>query len=141
MKYRRKKIWLNTRKTKYCIVKLYDHKKEMQCAYKEFTRDRKSSKVKGASCHYSKLTYRPYKLSPEVGTVFLCREYCGAAIVAHEFMHAVMWAYRHTRYKKQYPFVIKSMREEEVLLHNHSYAVMQFYVWYWKLNKQSNGMA
>lgn len=58
---------------------------------------------------------------------------CGAGVVSHEIMHAVLWANKFSARKKQYPIVIKSMKEEEELLKKHTLAVRDFYEWYWKI--------
>lgn len=104
----------------------------MQQAYLKYCKERgqKGNPVKGASTHYWK--YIGKALKGETGTVFLSVEDCGAGIISHEFMHAVLWAYKHTKNKKQYPIVIKNMKEEEVILHNHTFVVQQFYKWYWR---------
>ena len=131
-----KKVYLNTEKTKYCIVELYTTRKEMRVAYnKHPSNNAKGSKILGAHCGYEKYrsTQPRWGVLPETGTVFLSLENCGAGVVAHEIMHAVLWAWKHKRLKNQYPIVIKNMNEEEKILHNHSYAVMQFYRWYWKV--------
>jgi len=80
MKYKWKKIWLNTKRTKYCIVRVYDTLEQMQYKYKAL------------------------KIN-----------------------------------KQQYPFILNSMKEEEILLYNYSYAIVQFYNWYCKTI--DNGMA
>jgi hypothetical protein len=133
MTHKRKLIYLNEKKSKFCIIKLFDTKKEMQDAYAKFRPDdTQHYKCLGAHCAYEKLLFSNSKrgsLSKESGTVFLSKEYLGAGIVTHELMHAVLWAYKHKRGKKQYPIIIKSMKEEEEILHNHTYAVKQFYNW------------
>lgn len=138
-----KKVWLTTDKKKFCIVRVYPAKKDMQEAYETFRPgDRGHDKVLGAHCGYEKLDMSPgkrMKLSPETGTVFLSMESLGAGIVAHELMHAVIWAKTHKKgWTDQYPFTIKGIAEEEKLLHNLTYAIRQFYDFYWKkLDKKS----
>lgn len=103
----------------------------MRAAYWQYPTTTSKDLVLGVHCPYEK--YRGRKLSPETGTVFLAVEYCGAGIVSHELLHAVLWAHKHKRNKRQYPIVIENMRQEENILHNHTYAVEQFYRWYWKV--------
>ena len=135
MKVRWKKIFLNERHTKYCIVKLYNTKLLMQQAYKEFkSKDDNHYKVLGVHCPYEK--FNGNKLSKETGTVFLNLDHCGAGIVCHELAHAVLWAHKHKRNKKQYPIVLKNMKDEEVVLHNLTGAIAQFYAWYWTIESK-----
>lgn len=134
----RKRIFLNRNKSKYCVVHLYNFKYDMQQAYLRYCKERgqKGEPVLGASCHYEKWdTKKGGKevFSNETGTVFLCVEECGAGIVTHELMHAILWAHKHKIGKEQYPFVIKNMKEEETILTNHTFAVTQFYKWFWEL--------
>jgi len=134
MNYLRKKIWLNEKQSKYCWVKLFADKKEMQQYYYDYDKkggliDGNHFKVKGVSLHYRRIQNK--RSHPETGTVLLCFQECGAGVVAHELMHAVLWARGHHQNKKQYPIVIKNMQQEETLLHNHTYAIKQFYNWYW----------
>lgn len=137
---KKKKIFLNTDKTKYCWVKLFKTKKEMQAAYKKFKpQDGNHDEVLGVHCGYEKWIVKKGKKTichPETGIVFLSKENCGAGVVTHELMHAILWARGHKMHKRQHPIVIKSMEEEEAMLHNHTYAVMQFYDWYWKIEKK-----
>lgn len=133
-----KRVYLNLKKTKYCQVYLFKTKKQMQSFYaKHAPKDKNHYKVLGVSIHrdYYKKEKGRWKILPRTGEVLLSLENCGAAVVAHELMHATIWAFRHNGKNKQYPFVIESMNEEEKLLHAHSQAVMQFYNWYWKVKK------
>lgn len=138
-----KRIWLNFPHKKYCQVILYEKKFEMQKDYARYSpQDGNHYKTLGVHHGFDKLIIEPgkkAKLSPQTGIVRLCLEHCGAGVVSHEFMHAVLWANGHKRYKKQYPIVIKNMKEEEKILHNLTYAVRQFYEWYWKVtNRKGN---
>ena len=135
--YKSKRIYLTLDKKKYCVVRVYPTKIEMQEGYKKFkSGDKGHYKVLGSHCGYEKFIVekgKPMKLSPETGTVFLSRQHLGVGVVSHELMHAVIWAKTHKKgWKDQYPFVIKDMNAEEKLLHNLSYAVRQFYDWFWK---------
>jgi hypothetical protein len=135
---RRKRIYLNTDKSKYCTCFLFGSHAELVAFYKESCPDDgEHGKVLGVSRHFykeAKVNGR-WKSGPETGHVLLSVEHCGAGVVSHEFMHAVMWAWKHSRRKKHHPFVIKSMVEEERLLHNLTFAVRQFYGWFWKVEK------
>lgn len=137
MKYRRKKIWLTLDKKKYCYVRVYPDKASMQEAYRAYrSYDGKNGwKILGAHSGYTRYVCekgKRCKTLPETGTVWLSKENCGAGIVAHELMHAVIWARTHrARWTDQYPFVIKNMNEEEKLLHNLTYAIRQFYTWFY----------
>jgi len=133
---KKKRVYLNTKRTKYCIVELYAKKTDMQNRYKTICirrgyPDKGHFKVEGVSLHYEKLTNG--KLLSETGTVLLHLKECGAGVVAHELLHAVLWANKHKKYKKQYPIVIKNMKEEERILQNFTFAVIGFYNWYWKI--------
>jgi hypothetical protein len=137
--HRKKRIYLNRKRTKYCTVKLYKDKKEMQAAMKSECGQRGSYKdIWGLHHAYDRILVPKKgrsKLLPETGTVYLCIRHCGAGVVSHELLHAVLWAWKHKRGKKQYPIVIKDMKEEEEVLHNHTDAVRDFYTWYWKIEK------
>lgn len=70
----KKKVYLTVDKKKWCIVKLYNFKYDMQRAYLDFCRERgqKGDSVKGASCHYEKYKIENgrYITSGETGIVF-----------------------------------------------------------------------
>lgn len=135
-KYKRKKIWLTTDKTKYCTVLLFNTRKEMREYFSEYckrTNQRDYDNILGASLHFEK--YINGNITKETGKVLLSLQDCGAGVVSHELLHATLWAYKHRRNKKRYPFIIKSHNEEERVLQNHTYAVKQFYNWYWKVVK------
>lgn len=136
--YKRKKIWLNEKKTKYCTTRLYRDKKEMQKYYDLHCDSHavKGLQIAGASMHWVMINGLTKKVTGETGMVLLCMERTGAGVVSHEFLHAVLWAHKHHKHKKQHPIVIKNMKEEEEILHNLSYAVRQFYNWYWKVEKE-----
>lgn len=132
-----KKLYLDEKKEKYCIVLLYDTKAEMQEAYKKKTFDkRKDGDLLGAHRAYEKWTPKrggKEEISNETGTLFLSRENLGVGVVYHEIMHAILWAWKHKKNKKQYPLVIKNMNEEEKILHSFSFAAIQFNKWHWKM--------
>ncbi len=133
---RRRKIYLNLEKTKYAVAMLFKNKKEMRDFYsKHCPNDKNHNKVYGVSVHrdYYKKQGEKWILTPRTGEVLLNLKHCGAGIVSHEFMHAVLWAYKHNGRRKQYPFVIKNIKEEEKILHNLTFALQQFYNWYWKV--------
>jgi len=135
---RKKRIYLNEKNTKYCIVKMYGSAKEMQYAMKnEGSGTLQYKTCLGLHMAYSKMVFKKsWSLSPQTGTVYLCKQHSGAGIATHELMHATLWAHKHKKAKQQYPFVIKNMIEEETILRNFTHAVMQFYRWYWKIEKQ-----
>lgn len=133
---KKKKLFLNDKKTKWCIVQLYNHKYDMQQAYIKYCKQRgqKPDPILGASTHYEKIYIGDKgkeKLSGETGTVFLCAEHCGAGLVAHELLHAVLYAWKHKLNKEQYPITIKNMDEEEEILRNLTFAISQFYQWFY----------
>ena len=101
--------------------------------YKLQPDDSNHYECQGVSLHYEKIDVEGNKTSPETGTVLLHFGSCGAGTVSHELLHATLWAYKHRKGKKQYPIIIKDMDEEEVILRNHTEAVRQFYIWYWKV--------
>lgn len=126
-----KKIWLNEAKTKWCICVVFKNKADMQKAYKQIRPLEKGhEEVDGVSIHYGR--YDGNKLSGNTGKVLLHFKGCGVAVATHEILHAVLYAYKHTKNKQQYPIVIKDMKEEEVILHNYSFSAYQFYTWYYK---------
>lgn len=135
---RSKRIYLNKKKTKYCVAKLFKKKKQMQEAYAKYKpKDKHHDSVLGVHCGSLRWNYKKNKfdVSKNTGIVFLSLENCGSGIVCHEFMHAIFWAKNHSIRKRQYPVVIKNMEQEEILLHNFTGAVVQFYNWYWKIKK------
>ena len=129
------RIYLNRNKKKWCIVQLYNFKYDMQQDYVKYCKERgqEYNPVKGASTHYWKSKGK--LLSGETGTVFLSVEDSGAGVVTHELMHATLFANQHNETKTHYPIVIKNMRQEETILHNHTYAVIQFYNWFYRVAK------
>lgn len=134
--YKSKRIYLNTKKTKYCVVKLFGKKRDMQDYYfRANPNDTHHYECQGVSLHFEKINAVSGSLSPQTGEVLLHFGSCGAGIVTHELLHAVLYAYKHKKRKKQYPIIIKDMDEEEVILRNHTEAVRQFYKWYWKVEK------
>jgi len=128
-----KKIWLGREKKKYVVVKVADTREEMQAFYEKWTGSEQES-VEGV--HLAFTRFEKHKdgrcMSPQTGIVLLHRGRLGAGVVTHELMHAVLWAKQHKWKREDYPRVIRSMDEEERLLHQHTYAVQQFYDWYWK---------
>lgn len=140
MKVRRKKIFLNEGHTSYCIVKLFKTKLLMQQAYeKRSPQDDGHYKVSGCHIAYTLLLVdkkKKTRISPQTGEVFLNLSECGAGIICHELAHAIFWAHMHKNKKKQYPFIIKNMDEEEEILYNLTYAIRQFYTWFWEVKKK-----
>lgn len=138
--HRSKEIYVNEQGTKYVKVFVYSTKLEMQAAYKKFSpQDGNHNKVKGAHCAYNKYIIpkggkRKY-LSHETGTIFLCYPSCGAGVISHEFLHAVLWAHQHTKTKKQYPVVIKDMKQEETICYSLTRCVKEFYNWLYRIEK------
>jgi hypothetical protein len=138
--YRSIKIWVNERQTKFVKAIVFQTTEEMREAYKKFNpTDRNHDEVMGCHCAYTarvvdKKTGKS-RAWGNTGRIFLSFEYLGAGLVAHEFMHAVLWAYKHNGKKKQFPIVIKSMKEEEKILHALTFALKTFYNWYWKNEK------
>lgn len=139
-KEKRKRIYLNGKRTKYCVVRLFSKKKRMQKEYKKrCPNDKGHFKISGAHNAYDCFTIKvdgSEKPSKETGTVFLHINECGGGLIAHEFGHAVLWAFKHVPHKTQHPIVIDSMDEEEEILYNLTYAISQFYTWYWKVVKE-----
>lgn len=131
---KRKRIYLNTSNTKYCTVWLFKHKREMQEVYEKYT-SATDNKIAGAHSGHTAFVIEKdgtEKITPCTGIVFLCYERCGAGIVSHEFLHAVLWAWGHGFRKvddSRFPIVIKNLIEEEEVCYNLTYAVGQFYKW------------
>jgi len=140
-KVRRKRIYLNKEKTHYSVAHLFKTTKMMQEFYKKHhPKDSDGhNKVLGVSTHGHYLMKKHKRSrwikSPQTGTLLLSLEHCGAGVISHEIMHAVLYAHNRSKKKKQHPIVINSMEEEEVILHNLTYAVRQFYNWFWKAKK------
>lgn len=143
-KYFRKKLYVTTDKSKFVIVKLYIDCEKMQGAYyKECPKDMESrdayKRVLGAHRAYVTVKVNDKGRNVyhnETGTIFLSFENCGAGVVTHEIMHAVLWAWKHRKNKSQYPIIIKNMEQEEEVLRNHTQATKDFYTWYWKVRKK-----
>lgn len=150
------KIYLNKKKTKYCVVQLFSTKKEMQAEYKKRSPndkyhehtlgvhlaykaykvpDKLKKKYKNHKGPLTEKQMKDWKLAPETGTILLSKPHSGAGVVTHEIMHAVLWSRGHGKGKVQYPITIKNIKEEESLLHDFTHAVMQFYRWYWRVEK------
>lgn len=147
--YKRKKIFLDLRRKKYCLVRLYVNKQTMQSDYKKHldaagAKYHNPHKTLGAHHAYTqsiKSKNGKWVYTNETGIVFLNMDYTGAGIVSHEFAHAILWAWRHTPRKQAYPIIINNNREEEDVLHNLTFAVRQFYIWYWKVEGELKKMA
>lgn len=140
-KYFRKKLYVTRDRKKFVILKLFITQNDMQEAYKsECPADMVSKsyykRVLGAHRAYVTVRVNQNGRSVyynETGTIFLSLENCGAGIVTHEILHAVLWAWKHRKSKQQYPIVINNMTEEEDILLNHTHATKHFYDWYWKI--------
>ncbi len=136
---RSKKIFFDKDKTVYVIVRLFKKKEEMQKYYKKICpRDGNHEYTLGVNIArtYFKLKGKKKIFIPMTGEVLLNLEHCGASVVCHEFMHAVLWARKFSPKKRQYPIVIKDMQEEESMLHCFSHIIRQFYKWYWKIKSK-----
>lgn len=124
---------------KRVTVLLFPTKDLMNRAYWDFRSEDRKYYVLG--CHVPRRWYKVgksgWKSQKKTGTVFLCYEYCGAGVVSHEFLHAAMYAFRHTKLKgQQYPFEIKTMDQEEKFLRMHTSVVTKFYVWFFSIQKE-----
>jgi hypothetical protein len=137
-KYLENRIYLDEEKTKWCKVLVFKERYDMQKYYlrhdkKKFDKDHFHTE----GVHMAGVLYRVEEdgstfLHGETGVVLLHFDQCGAGIISHEFGHAVLWAYNFSIEKEQYPLVINSMEEEEIILHDLYRAVSSFYQWYWK---------
>jgi hypothetical protein len=137
MKYRRKKIFVTQDKTKYVWCYLFDNKSDLNEYYKNSCKERgvRFAKVLGVSLHYAKWMVGDKKATNETGKVLLSKDTVGGALVAHEFTHACMWAFKHHLRKKQYPFVIRNGQQEEDFIRGQSVAIKMFWNWYYKIEK------
>ena len=128
LKYKSKRIWLDTRKTYYSTIRIYDCNESMQKFYNGYNRYKgmKVDPVLGASLHYEKLNVTNDTSSPDIGIILLSRDNLTTDITHHEILHAVIWAWKFKPYKRQHPITIYSMKQEEELLHNFSFAIKQF---------------
>jgi hypothetical protein len=142
--HKKKRIYLNKEKTRYCVVRLYGKKTDMHIAYAKSLNESGCQEagevvdpfVQGAHVGYKRIRIHDdgsEELNGETGQVFLHFGHAGAGTVSHELLHAVLWAWKHQIDKEQYPIVINSMEEEEEILYAHTDAVNQFYTWYWKV--------
>lgn len=139
-----KKRWIYTdvnNKT-YCVVRLYNRKEDMQRDYTKFSGD--TTGVMGACCQYTRIKVNAdgtESKMKDTGTVYIYSGAVGAGLISHELGHAVLWARSWMKGATGlegdtgYPIVIDSMEEEEEFLHNLTYAVRQFYTWYWRVEK------
>lgn len=144
---RKKRIYLNEERIKYCDVFLFKTKAQMTKFYiKRGTKDKDHASAGGVHLAQTWFTLKNkkfkgsknrkhYDFAHKTGEVLLNLQYCGAGVVSHEFMHAVLWARNHHEKKRQFPIVIKNMDDEEKILYNLTSAVKQFYLWYWKIRK------
>lgn len=132
VEFLKKKIWLREDKGKWCWCFVFKKKSEMRVYYKKVSpQDKNHDFVRGCSIHFYR--YKGKILSRKTGVVLLnFEDGCGAGVTTHELLHAVLFANQHHKTKPQYPIVIKSMEQEEKILHSHTFAVNQFYKWYWK---------
>ncbi len=136
---KKKRIYFEGNKGKYCVVHLFKTRKELNKWYRENDRTAKEE-VYGVSIHReiykAKDKMIPKNIFPETGKVLLSLQNCGTGVVSHEIMHQVLWSYKHgKRPIKDYPFTIKSMKHEEEILHRFSKVIIDFYRWYWKVEK------
>lgn len=137
-RYHWRRIWVSP--TNYVQVRLYPEKIHMQEDFKQLCP--KSSdhshtlgvhviyckKQDGMNCNNS--------AEGRSGTVMLNLENIGAGIVAHEFGHAVLWAWDFVDKKEQYPLVLRTMEDEEEILHRQTRAVTEFYRWFWTIYQE-----
>lgn len=143
-KFYRKKIKTN-KEDNWVWTYLFRDINDMRNFYKRISpEDTKPELIEGVCVnreYYKADKVKNIKLSNKskhVGYVLTCLKSAGAGVVGHEFMHAVFFAngISKVKCKKQYPIVIKSMEEEERLLYAFTYAVDDYYKWYWKLKDQ-----
>jgi hypothetical protein len=141
---RTKRIIINREKGLYVRCHIFDTPETMRLYYKK--QDKKAGKpldddhdkVLGVHLAYERY-HKPKKkwvLHPESGQVLLSLKDCVSSIVAHEFMHAVLHGARHGS-KHIQKITIKNMEEEEVLLHDLTNAMRQFWAFYDKVTKRN----
>jgi hypothetical protein len=141
-KYRWKKIVVNNKTGKFCIFRLYGSRGDMIAGHNEFCPTSKvGADMLGAHAGIWRFVLRGYRraLYKQTGVVFLCVEHCGAGVVGHEIMHAVMFARNHRMSFRQYPVVIKELAEEEEMLYDYTDATMEFYCWFYDVAKKKYG--
>ena len=134
---KKKKIWMDSKHRKYVWVWLFRTRKLMQKYYSTVDDSLNANRVHGVCMGYVRLDYEDGKGTyiPETARVLLNFEDCGAGVVSHELGHAALNAWHHSPKRKTYPVIIKNMKDEEEILHSQTYAVRQFYRWYWKIEK------
>lgn len=132
MLIKKKKLFLNVRKTRYCWVKVYDSAENMREAAKKSTSQNVNDAV---GLHEAYRRFHKGKFVPETGIIYLNTKWMGAGVVDHEIMHAIFWAWKNNKDKKQYPIVINNMKQEENILQNLTFAIRQYWLWYFKFEK------
>ena len=130
--YRTKKI--ATVEYNYVNVRVYKDLKSMRLAYKkicptnEYVND-----VIGVHCGYMRIDYasgeKHGSLMNETGTVYLNINDCDSWIVAHEFLHALLWSHKFDYRKIQHPISIDSMDQEEDICYGLTEMLQVFYKW------------
>lgn len=133
MKYKSKRLWIDREHTKYSTVYLFDTLKGMREWDKNFQIENFQNDSRyfyGKNIRYTSYTKDKKEMNPDSSIILLCEPYAGRNTVAHEIMHAVLWAFNHRPTTKRYPIVIKNVDQEEVLLQQHSYMMKQFYSWF-----------
>jgi hypothetical protein len=141
MKPWRKKVFLDQHRSRYCWVLVYRTKTQMLRAYAaQRPLERNQEHCLGVHCAHERrrLIGGRWRTLADTGRVLLSEENCGAGVVAHELMHAVLWAYSHRKRKEQFPLIITGMAMEEELLHSLTAALKQFYPFYWQKRAERN---
>lgn len=128
MACRRKKIYVGAEPRRYVWCRVYDTLGEMREALGPGEEDTLGVHKALEVLEFPGDDADP-TLSEHSGDVLLSREALGPWVVAHEFMHAAIWAHRHGREKAQYPVCLGSMAEEESVLRGMTNAVASFYRW------------
>lgn len=138
-----KKIKVN-KEGNYVIAHLFKDIKAMRAKYKELAPEEQDHNKIGGVCinrEYYKAVSTNYDditlehKQKQTGFVLTCLDYANAGVVAHELMHAVLFAHGISKVlcKEQHPIIIKDMAEEEVILYAFTEAVNSYYRWYWSL--------
>lgn len=100
MTYRRKKIWLDERHSRFVWCFVYRDLNALNAECVRRHPHRKHRRAAGVHYPCTIVKYPEGKVTPQTGDVLLALGRCAASTVAHEFAHAVIWRWMHARRKR-----------------------------------------
>lgn len=122
----------------YINVRVYKNLTTLRAAYSRACNDRGikdfAKDILGVHCAYKKVRRKPEEpnidyLLNDTGTVYLSATHLQPHIVAHEFLHALLWSHKHEYIKEQHPICILNMEEEEDICYGLTDLLQRFYKW------------